>query len=103
MQDDPLADFAHATTTPASVADAARDLREALQAPIAPEPDELPEPEPEPKTPDLGDLLEKTRTRFSQQESLFGGDARGKFADTEPNFVDGDDLDIPPFLRKKKK
>ena len=103
MQDDPIADFAHATTTPASVADAARDLQEALQASIAHEPDELSEAEPEHKTPDLGDLLEKTRTRLSQQESLFDGDARGKFADTEPNLVDGDDLDIPPFLRKKKK
>jgi cell division protein FtsZ len=103
VQDDLIADFTHAISTPASVTDAARDLRDALQAPIAPEPDELPQAESEPKTPDLGDLLEKTRTRFSQQESLFGGDARGKFADTEPNFVDGDDLDIPPFLRKKKK
>ncbi len=103
VQDDPIADFAHATTTPASVADAARDLQEALQASIAHEPDELSEAEPEHKTPDLGDLLEKTRTRLSQQESLFDGDARGKFADTEPNLVDGDDLDIPPFLRKKKK
>lgn len=103
VQDDLIADFTHAISTPASVTAAARDLRDALQAPIAPEPDELPQAESEPKTPDLGDLLEKTRTRFSQQESLFGGDARGKFADTEPNFVDGDDLDIPPFLRKKKK
>lgn len=99
VQDDPVSDFAHATPTPASVADAARELREALHAPIPAEPEE----EPEVKAPDLGDLLEKTRTRFTPQESLFGGDARGKFADTEPNLVDGDDLDIPPFLRKKKK
>lgn len=101
VQDDPAADFAQAAPTPASVADAARELREALHAPISAEPEE--EPGPEAKAPDLGDLLEKTRTRFTPQESLFGGDARGKFADTEPNLVDGDDLDIPPFLRKKKK
>lgn len=101
VQDDTASDFAQALASPASVADAARDLREALHAPITPEPEE--EAEPETKTPDLGDLLEKSRTRLSQQESLFGGDARGKFADTEPNLVDGDDLDIPPFLRKKKK
>jgi cell division protein FtsZ len=48
-------------------------------------------------------LLEKSSHKFKQNELLFEGGSRGRFADTEPTLVDGDDLDIPPFLRKKKK
>jgi cell division protein FtsZ len=79
---------------------AARDLREAMQASKEVEPFMPPAAE---KSTDVQDLLEKSRNKFSQKELLFEGGARGRFADTEPTVIDGDDLDIPPFLRKKKK
>jgi cell division protein FtsZ len=89
-----------ASIAPASfVTDAARDFRDALKPaePLSEEEDALPPPAV------LGDLLEKTRIRLGQNDMLFEGSARGKFADNEANLVDGDDLDIPPFMRKKKK
>ena len=89
-----------ASISPASfVIDAARDFRDALKPaePLSEEEDALPPPAV------LGDLLEKTRIRLGQNDMLFEGSARGKFADNEANLVDGDDLDIPPFMRKKKK
>ena len=55
------------------------------------------------KPSDISELLEKTRSKFSQDELLLEGSSRGRFADTSPTLIDGDDLDIPPFLRKKKK
>jgi cell division protein FtsZ len=89
-----------ASISPASfVIDAARDFRDALKPaePLSEEEDAQPPPAV------LGDLLEKTRIRLGQNDMLFEGSARGKFADNEANLVDGDDLDIPPFMRKKKK
>jgi len=89
-----------ASIAPASfVTDAARDFRDALKPaePLSEEEDAQPPPAV------LGDLLEKTRIRLGQNDMLFEGSARGKFADNEANLVDGDDLDIPPFMRKKKK
>ena len=89
-----------ASISPASfVIDAARDFRDALKPaePLSEEEDALPPPAV------LGDLLEKTRIRLGQNDMLFEGSSRGKFADNEANLVDGDDLDIPPFMRKKKK
>jgi len=89
-----------ASIAPASfVTDAARDFRDALKPaePLSEEEDAQAPPAV------LGDLLEKTRIRLGQNDMLFEGSARGKFADNEANLVDGDDLDIPPFMRKKKK
>jgi cell division protein FtsZ len=86
------------------VAAAARDLRDAVQTP-----DPMTETwtttpgDDDDKTSDISDLLEKSRAKFNQNELLFEGGTRGRFADTDPTIVDGDDLDIPPFLRKKKK
>ncbi len=37
-----------------------------------------------------------------QAELSFDAGPRGRFAGESPNLVDGDDLDIPPFLRKKR-
>lgn len=86
------------------VAAAARDLRDALE-----EPDPMTEkwtstPAHENDKPgDISDLLEKSRAKFTQKELLPEAGTRGRFSDTDPTIVDGDDLDIPPFLRKKKK
>lgn len=83
-----------------SVTEAARDFREVILPPDPAADAELQTPQ---STAALGDLLEKTRIRLGQNDMLFEGGSRGKFADTESNLVDGDDLDIPPFMRKKKK
>lgn len=94
---DDHAKYAPPVTPPASaVAAAANDLRDAMQESEV-------EESPQQQAADLGDLLEKTRMRLGQKDLLFEGGTRGKFADTEQTLIDGDDLDIPPFLRKKKK
>ena len=42
----------------------------------------------------------------AQQEMLqlepAGGKKKGRFAKSDPTIVDGEDLDVPTFLRKKK-
>ncbi len=38
----------------------------------------------------------------SQSELSFENAPRGRFEGENPNVVDGEDLDLPPFLRKKK-
>lgn len=38
-----------------------------------------------------------------QGELLLEGGPKGRFEGEDPNLVEGEDLDIPPFLRKKKK
>ena len=37
-----------------------------------------------------------------QGELLLEGGPKGRFEGQEPNLVEGEDLDIPPFLRRKK-
>jgi cell division protein FtsZ len=37
-----------------------------------------------------------------QNEFAFDSSPRGRFEGQTPNVVDGEDLDLPPFLRKKK-
>jgi len=37
-----------------------------------------------------------------QGELLLDGGPRGKFEGEAPNMVDGEDLDVPAFLRKRK-
>jgi cell division protein FtsZ len=103
--DAPAADFSSILEKPADpVAAAARDLREAMQQedPMTEVWTSTPASE-EPGASDVSDLLEKTRAKFKQNELLFEGGSRGRFSNTEPTLIDGDDLDIPPFLRKKKK
>jgi cell division protein FtsZ len=102
------ADFSALLDPPDSSEAAARDLREALKADPDPSMDvwsgaSTGSASSEEKTAELNDLLEKSSHKFKQNELLFEGGSRGRFADTEPTLVDGDDLDIPPFLRKKKK
>jgi len=38
----------------------------------------------------------------SQNELSLDSAPRGRFEGETPNVVDGEDLDLPPFLRKKK-
>ena len=43
-----------------------------------------------------------SKPRGSQSELSFDSAPRGRFEGENPNVVDGEDLDLPPFLRKKK-
>lgn len=43
-----------------------------------------------------------TKPSGSQSELSFDSAPRGRFEGENPNVVDGEDLDLPPFLRKKK-
>ncbi len=67
------------------------------------EPESVPAPEPEP-VPQLEAVPLKLRgkTPAGQTELSFDAGPRGRFEGESPNLVDGDDLDIPPFLRKKR-
>jgi cell division protein FtsZ len=47
-------------------------------------------------------VSEKSHLKLGQKDLFTESDTRGKFNDQEPNMVDGEDLDLPPFLRKKK-
>jgi len=38
-----------------------------------------------------------------QGELELDGGPKGKFEGETPNFLDGEDLDVPPFLRKNRK
>jgi cell division protein FtsZ len=53
--------------------------------------------------PEVSKMLEKTRAKLLQDELLLDKEQLGRFTGTDPTIEDGDNLDIPPFLRKKKK
>ena len=70
------------------------------------EPESVPAPESEP-VPQLEavppvPLKLRGKTPAGQTELSFDAGPRGRFEGESPNLVDGDDLDIPPFLRKKR-
>jgi len=70
--------------------------------PLAPQPDAFStapgdESEPEPPKLKLG-----IKSQVPQNELSFDSTPRGRFEGQAPNVVDGEDLDLPPFLRKKK-
>ena len=56
-----------------------------------------PDDEPEPPKLKLG-----LKSPAPQNELSFDTTPRGRFEGQGPNVVDGEDLDLPPFLRKKK-
>lgn len=56
-----------------------------------------PEPEPEPPKLKLG-----IKTSGAQSELSLDATPRGRFEGENPNVFEGEDLDLPPFLRKKK-
>lgn len=61
--------------------------------------DEEPQPEKKSFLPPRRDRKKKT----SQGELELDGGPKGKFEGESPNFHEGEDLDIPPFLRKKRR
>ncbi|MFD2257659.1 cell division protein FtsZ [Luteolibacter algae] len=56
--------------------------------------------EPENESPSL--KIESKPPSGQQSELLFDNSPRGRFEGENPNVFDGEDLDLPPFLRKKK-
>jgi cell division protein FtsZ len=107
--------------TPAAkeLADAARSSKEStlaavvarsvtLQTEAASAQDDLisfDEPEPESSMISATAVLTRktTATAESQQTFSLGEEDRGRFKDTEPSIVQGEDLDVPTWMRLKKK
>lgn len=62
----------------------------------------------EPKTPRAGDVPEPPKLKLGiktsgpQSELSLDSSPRGRFEGENPNVFEGEDLDLPPFLRKKK-
>lgn len=84
---------------------AARDLKIAKEDKVEPAVEERPEirePEPEPTPP--ADEAPPKKGRGNQGELLLDGSPKGRFDGEKPNTVkDGEDLDIPPYLRRRKR
>ncbi|MEE2624314.1 MAG: hypothetical protein VYA46_08805, partial [Verrucomicrobiota bacterium] len=54
---------------------------------------------------ELGSLEEiqaSAKAKRPQGELALDGGPKGKFDGEDPNLIEGEDLDIPPFLRNKK-
>jgi len=49
-----------------------------------------------------GSTPSRSKAKNSQAELELDGAPKGKFEGESPNVMDGEDLDIPPFLRKKR-
>lgn len=58
--------------------------------------------EPEASKPTSPELRLGSKPLGSQSEMSFDSAPKGRFEGENPNVVDGEDLDLPPFLRKKK-
>lgn len=52
--------------------------------------------------PEAPKLKLGVKSQVPQNELAFDSTPRGRFEGQTPNVVDGEDLDLPPFLRKKK-
>ncbi len=63
------------------------------------EPEPAPELSPEPEPPKLKLGI---KTTGAQSELSLDSTPRGRFEGENPNVFEGEDLDLPPFLRKKK-
>lgn len=89
--------------TPFGFAEELDELVEEEPEWLADEPEFVSTPEPEP-VPQLEPVPLKLRSKTpaGQAELSFDAGPRGRFEGESPNLVDGDDLDIPPFLRKKR-
>lgn len=100
-----LADAARSTKESTLAAVVARSVT--LQTEVSAAQDDLisfDEPEPESTISATAVLTRKaTATAESQQTFSLGEEDRGRFKDTEPSIVQGEDLDVPTWMRLKKK
>ncbi len=65
--------------------------------------DEFEDDEPEPEQKSFLPPRRDRKKQTSQGELELDGGPKGKFEGENPNFHEGEDLDIPPFLRKKRR
>ena len=54
------------------------------------------------KVESLEEIQASAKAKRPQDELALDGGPKGKFEGEDPNLIEGEDLDIPPFLRKKK-
>jgi hypothetical protein len=59
-------------------------------------------PATQPLEPEIPKLKLGIKSATPQSELAFESTPRGRFEGADPNVIDGEDLDLPPFLRKKK-
>jgi cell division protein FtsZ len=76
---------------------APKPTAESIPQPASPPEHAAPVADPEPPKLKLG-----VKPQGPQNELAFDATPRGRFEGQTPNVVDGEDLDLPPFLRKKK-
>ncbi|MDP6208012.1 MAG: hypothetical protein QGG01_06880, partial [Roseibacillus sp.] len=50
----------------------------------------------------LEEIQASAQAKRPQGELALDGGPKGKFDGEDPNLIEGEDLDIPPFLRNKK-
>src|SRR5215208_4553312 len=78
-----------------------------VATPISIEPHVIPtrngEPEPAMSTPQEKGLAEKSVTPAKQEVLQFEPVTRGRFEKSEPTIIEGEDLDVPTYLRKNIK
>ena len=99
-----LADAARSSSKESTLASVvARSVT--LQTEAAPAQDDLIsfDDEPESTTISATAVLTRKSTTDSQQTFSLGEEDRGRFKDTEPSIVQGEDLDVPTWMRLKKK
>ena len=63
--------------------------------------EETPEGEPEPVVEEP--QAENPKKGAGQAELLLEGGPKGRFEGEQPNVIEGEDLDVPPYLRKKRR
>ena len=63
--------------------------------------EETPEEEPEPVFEEP--QAENPKKGAGQAELLLEGGPKGRFEGEQPNVIEGEDLDVPPYLRKKRR
>ncbi len=99
-----LADAARSNSSKESTLAAVVARSVTLQTEAAPAQDDLISfDEPESTTISATAVLTRKTTAESQQTFSLGEEDRGRFKDTEPSIVQGEDLDVPTWMRLKKK
>ena len=86
-----------------SLADTGQSLDLGGEEESAPSGESEPAPGPAPiNSESLEEIQASAQSKRPQDELALDGGPKGRFQGEEPNLIEGEDLDIPPFLRKKK-
>ena len=73
------------------------------EAPVAEEVEDVPDEVPEPEAVAEEPQIETPKKGAGQAELLLEGGPKGRFEGEQPNVIEGEDLDVPPYLRKKRR